>query len=178
MANTYIAIATVTVGSGGAADIQFTSIPGTYTDLKIVISGRTNRGGAFEDSMKIQLGSTGSVDTGNNYTSRILQQYNNTVSSAAETNVGYITCYSVFTAVSATTSTFGNAEIYIPNYTSSNAKSVSIDGVSETNGTQGSNDMAAGLWTGTGIINIIKVFPYFGSFVQYTTATLYGIKNS
>jgi hypothetical protein len=33
MANTYEAIATVTVGSGGAANIEFTSIPGTYTDL-------------------------------------------------------------------------------------------------------------------------------------------------
>jgi hypothetical protein len=35
MANTYEAIATVEVGSGGAADIEFTSIPGTYTDLAI-----------------------------------------------------------------------------------------------------------------------------------------------
>ena len=35
MANTYVAIATVTVGSGGAASIDFTSIPATYTDLVV-----------------------------------------------------------------------------------------------------------------------------------------------
>jgi hypothetical protein len=33
MANTYEAIATVEVGSGGASTIDFTSIPSTYTDL-------------------------------------------------------------------------------------------------------------------------------------------------
>jgi hypothetical protein len=33
MANTYEAIATVEVGSGGAADIHFTSYLQTYTDL-------------------------------------------------------------------------------------------------------------------------------------------------
>ena len=33
MANTYTLIASLTVGSGGAANIEFTSIPATYTDL-------------------------------------------------------------------------------------------------------------------------------------------------
>jgi hypothetical protein len=33
MATTYEIIASVTVGSGGAANIEFTSIPATYTDL-------------------------------------------------------------------------------------------------------------------------------------------------
>ena len=36
-------IQAVTVGAGGAAFIDFTSIPQTYTDLKIVVSGRTDR---------------------------------------------------------------------------------------------------------------------------------------
>jgi hypothetical protein len=35
MATTYEIIASVTVGSGGAADIEFTSIPATYTDLVV-----------------------------------------------------------------------------------------------------------------------------------------------
>jgi len=37
MANTLKKIQTVTVGSGGAASIEFTSIPQTYTDLKLVV---------------------------------------------------------------------------------------------------------------------------------------------
>ena len=42
MALTFSAIATVTVGSGGTANIEFTSIPSTYTDLKLMLSGRTS----------------------------------------------------------------------------------------------------------------------------------------
>jgi hypothetical protein len=43
MALTYTAIKTVTVGSGGAANIDFTSIPQTYTDLVLKVSARMNR---------------------------------------------------------------------------------------------------------------------------------------
>jgi hypothetical protein len=43
MANTYEAIATVEVGSGGAATIEFTSIPATYTDLVVKVSARNAR---------------------------------------------------------------------------------------------------------------------------------------
>jgi len=43
MATTYEAIATVTVGSGGAATFGFTSIPATYTDLLVVASLRSDR---------------------------------------------------------------------------------------------------------------------------------------
>ena len=50
MANTFKKIQTVTVGSGGAASIDFTSIPQTYTDLKIVLSARTNRANATDEA--------------------------------------------------------------------------------------------------------------------------------
>jgi hypothetical protein len=33
---TYTLINSVTVGSGGAANIEFTSIPATYTDLNLL----------------------------------------------------------------------------------------------------------------------------------------------
>ena len=38
--NTLVKIQTVTVGSGGASSIDFTSIPQTYTDLCLVYSAR------------------------------------------------------------------------------------------------------------------------------------------
>ena len=151
--------------------VTFSSIPQGYTDLIMKFSGRTARGGAYEDSLKIQFNG----DTGSNYSSRILQQYNSTASSVAETSVGYATIYSALDGASATANTFGNGEMYIPNYTSSNAKSFSIDAVSETNGTQGSDDMSANLWTGTAAISSITLFPYFSIFVQDSTFTLYGV---
>ena len=56
MANTYTLISSVTVGSGGAANIEFTSIPATYTDLLLKLSTRTTRSTAT-DSNKLTVNS-------------------------------------------------------------------------------------------------------------------------
>jgi aspartate/tyrosine/aromatic aminotransferase len=45
MASPITPIYTQTVGSGGALSIAFNNIPQFYTDLKVVISGRTTGGG-------------------------------------------------------------------------------------------------------------------------------------
>jgi hypothetical protein len=44
---TMVKIDTVTVGSGGAASIEFTNIPQTYTDLQIVLSARSATSDVF-----------------------------------------------------------------------------------------------------------------------------------
>jgi hypothetical protein len=80
---------------------------------------------------------------------------------------------------SATANTFGNGEIYIPNYTGSNNKSVLSDGVGENNGTTSYQFITAGLWSNSAAITSIVLTPLVGTlFLQYSTATLYGIKNS
>ena len=78
-----------------------------------------------------------------------------------------------------TASTFNNGEIYIPNYAGSNQKSFSVDEVKELNGTSGYQDLFANLWNQTSAITSIKIYSNSASsFVQYSSATLYGIKNS
>ena len=52
---TYKPIATVTVGAGGAASIDFTSIPGTYTDLLVLISARSTRSTDYRDELFIRF---------------------------------------------------------------------------------------------------------------------------
>ena len=53
---TYIQIgSTVTVGAGGAANITFSSIPSTYTDLKLVWSARSARTAVNTDDMIILM---------------------------------------------------------------------------------------------------------------------------
>ena len=82
MATTYKAIATVTVGSGGAANIEFTSIPATYTDLVIHLSGRTTRNDTADD-IGIELNNvtpTGFPDSSGNYTNRRLLGYSGSTS--------------------------------------------------------------------------------------------------
>jgi hypothetical protein len=78
-------------------------------------------------------------------------------------------------ANSATSNTFGNGEIYIPNYLSGTAKSFSSDSVAENNGTEGWQVIQANLWSGTDAITSIELDPALGTFVQYSSATLYGI---
>jgi len=174
MANTYEAIATTTVGSGGAASIDFTSIVGTYTDLCLKISARTNRS-ASNDYLKIGFngGTTGITYISLEGNSTSAYSFN---TSAAGQFIGEVN------GDTSTASTFSSFELYFPNYSGSTNKSYSIDSVTESNsGTTNSafTNLTAELWSDTAAITSIKVSPGVGSLLlQYSTATLYGIKNS
>ena len=73
-------------------------------------------------------------------------------------------------------------EIYLPNYASSNYKSFAADNTSETNLSSGNTNylsMSSGLWSNTAAITSITfVIADATNFVEYSTATLYGIKSS
>ena len=169
MPNTFIKISTVTVGASGASTIDFTNIPQTFTDLVVKFSFRTSGTGNYSNNRFSFNGSTSS------FTSKLLYGDGSSGASAnnAVTTAIDYSAYSV--ANDATTSVFSNGEAYIPNYTSSNNKSISIDAVSETNATGAIQALTAGLWSNTSAITSIKITPSTGNFVQYSTATLYGI---
>ena len=168
MANTYTLISSVTVGSGGAANMEFTSIPSTYTDLVVKITGRSS---GSDTSIELSFNNNTS-----NRTTRYLFGNGSSASSANDTNM-YIT--SSIVPSTSTASTFSNAELYIPNYAGSNNKSSSVDGVSENNATASNMALTANLWSNTAAITSIKLTPAGGgNFVQYSTAYLYGISSS
>ena len=77
-----------------------------------------------------------------------------------------------------TSSVFSAGEFYIPNYTLANNKSYFSDSANETNATGANMVLYAGLWSDTAAVTSIKLVPYSGSFVQYSEATLFGIKNT
>jgi hypothetical protein len=77
-----------------------------------------------------------------------------------------------------TANTFSNIELYIPDYAGFNNKSISNDGVSENNATTAQQAFQAILWRNTAAITSISMTDGGGNFAQYSTATLYGIKNS
>jgi hypothetical protein len=81
----------------------------------------------------------------------------------------------VIDAASNTSNTFSNTEIYIPNYTSNNYKSVSTDSVMENNATEAYANLNAILWSNTSAINSITLTPSAGNFAQYSEFTLYGV---
>jgi len=181
MANTYTLIASSTVGSGGASTINFTSIPATYTDLKVCISGRTTQASNIRDYFLIRFNSSTS-----GYNRIWLYGFDNdSVGSGSATSATYGFAGTI-NGTDSLASTFGNAEIYIPNYTGSNKKSFSVDAVMENDSTTTyMSNFTAGFWDNTAAITSVTLFPAGGSitspagnFAQYTTAYLYGIKNS
>jgi hypothetical protein len=171
MANTYVKIASASVGSSGATNFSFTSIPSTYTDLVLKVSLRDTASATFWGYNVYFNNSTAS-----NYSFRRLY---GTGSGTASDNFSSQSTLAPYAATggTATASTFGSNDIYIPNYTSSTAKSVSFDGVSENNATSAVAGLTAGLWSLTNAITQIDITAS-GTFAQYSTATLYGIKNS
>ena len=163
---TFFKIQTVTVGVSGASTIDFTSIPQTYTDLKILLSLRGSNSNVYS-TVKIQFNGTG--DTG--VSTRHLF---GTGSGTSSNSVLYLGDAS---GASSTANNFGSFEVYIPNYTSSNHKSFSADTASENNGAEAYLELTAGLWSNTAAITNVTIVSQ-ANFVQYSTATLYGIKSS
>ena len=167
MANTFELITSYSA-TGSVSSIGFTSIPSTYTDLVVKISARQGAENAFDLTFN---GNTSS------YATIKIQGSGSTAASGGGGTTAAIRLIGVDPS-GATANTFGNAEIYIPNYASSNYKSISYDGVNEDNATEAYMNLAAGLWSNTTAINQITITPRAGSIVQYSTAYLYGIKNS
>ena len=172
---TYTLISSVTVGSGGAASIDFTSIPATYTDLNLVFSLRSTSdagGSAAYDYAYLQINN----DETNFSFRQLFVENSSTVNSNSGTGVLYPWANSNLS----TSSTFSSSLIYIPNYAGSNNKSLSLDTVIENNSaTKNLLVMTAGLWASSSAITSLKlVAKASNTFVQYSTAYLYGISNA
>ena len=168
MPNTFTLIASSTVGAGGAANIEFTSIPATYTDLCVMFSLRDNVAGVNNNILLTINNST------SGYSERSLYGDGSATASASRSNVNIGLFYS--NSANATSNTFANGSIYIPNYAGSNNKSISIDVVTENNATTAYAVFNAALWSDSAAITSIKLASNGSTYVQYSTAYLYGIK--
>jgi len=172
MANTYILIEAKTLGSA-AASVTFSSIPQTYTDLKVIMSTRSTRA-AFDDEVKININGTG---IGSNFTSRVVGGEG---TAASQFSTSYSTGRITLGIQGSTTtaSTFTSTEHYFPNYTGSNFKSISSDNTVGQNAAAVFTDLSASLYSSTSAITSIAFSTTLGDFAQYSTFYLYGIKNS
>lgn len=175
MAN-MIPISTVTVGSGGASTIEFTNIPQNYTDLQLVISARSLSSTA-DDVVTGYFNNSGSSLSAKRLYGLGNATYSDSLSAKSGTSTGSRIPFGAISGNTSTSNTFGNVSIYIPNYTSSNYKSSSGDGVGENNATLAVAILSAGLWSNTSPITSITLDTYYnGNYAQYSSATLYGIR--
>jgi hypothetical protein len=162
---TYQLIEAKTLGSS-TASITFTSIPQTYTDLKVVFSVRNT---STENGLLVSFNGSSA-----NFTNRRLYVSGTSIASYSGSDL-----FTYIVRSDHTANTFGNTEIYIPNYTSSAFKSITIDNVNENDASNSEMALMAGLWSQTANITSIGLASTgAGSLAQHSTFYLYGIKNS
>jgi hypothetical protein len=173
MPATYVNIASQTL-STAAASVTFSSIPSTYTDLVLKASVRDDTSGTSEALARFwKL----SGDTGTTMSQTDLLGSGSAVSSTRRTSQD--DSLFVIDRSGATSNTFSNTEIYIPSYTVSQNKPISIFSVDESNTTAAYMRVQALLWRNTGALSSFVIQAYSGTnFVSGSSFYLYGIKNS
>jgi hypothetical protein len=170
MPNTLIPIQTFTLGST-TASVTFSNIPQNYTDLKVVVSGRANAVDGGTASWMSTLITINGSSTGSH-------KFIYADGSGAYSSSNGSTIWTYTVGSNATASTFGNFELYLPNYSSTTqSKSYSVDAVSENNATLSGLWLHAGLVSNTAAVTSLGFATNTGSFVAGSTFTLYGISN-
>jgi len=163
MPATYEPIATTTLNSA-TASITFSSIPATYTDLRLVLIGSNNANAA---SWRLEYNGS----SGTNYSNTFVGGNGSTAESGFNTNLGYFQ----ITAVSAPTTSICMATVDIFSYAGSTNKTALCQFSNDRNGA-GATAANVGLWRNTSAITSIKWYAANSeNFASGTTATLYGI---
>lgn len=167
MANTFKKIASLTAGSGGVASFDFTGIPASYSDLYVSLSARSANSSNF-DNPRI------AINTSTSSFSR-LEFYSENAALGSEFASDRI--IGVCPAGNTLSNSFGALKLYMPNYVSGNNKAFSAFSTSQhSTSTPRALWYLGGIWANTATVSQITISLNTGAnFVQYSTATLYGI---
>lgn len=172
MANTYVPISSTVLGTAQAT-ITFTSIPSSYTDLKLVVSARTTRASAVD-----LLNMIFNNDSSALYSQTVL--YGNG-SASAVTEIGGDTSvyYQWIDGAISLANVFGSTEIYIPYYTANAFKPFFTVSAQENNDAGATMSTTSSLYRSATAISSIRLVSHFGeNFIAGSSFYLYGIKNS
>jgi hypothetical protein len=170
-ATSFESIATATVGSGGVSNVEFTSIPGTYTHLQIRGIAKSSNTGSL-DNLQMQFNG----DTAANYKSHFLYGTGSATGAGVAASDNLMLAARITGGGSSYTSMFGAFVIDILDYANTNKYKVhrSLSGHDE-NGL-GEVFFESGLWRNTNAITSIKLYAQDFNWTQYSHFALYGIK--
>lgn len=169
---TYTLISSNVLASN-AASVTFSSIPATYTDLVVRVSARaSNPSVAY--NIRVQFNS----DSSTNYSETSLRGNGSATSSYRTTSATELVEGFVIDGDSATASTFGSLELYIPSYTASQSKPMSSFPVQENNTTAANIIPTAELWRNNAAITSIYMYVSGTTFMAGSSFYLYGISNA
>jgi hypothetical protein len=171
-------IENIQVGSGGVAQIEFSAIPQTYRDLVLLVNLRNSR---VEHVGGLTMVFNGGVG-GSAFCRRIY--------AAGATNLGYATgaanIQSAFIGTSSATwasnGVYASFRVYIGRYTASESKNYLAESAITSLGDNGGTypgyteqNIMAGAWTGSAPVTSLTLVTDVGTFVEFSTASLYGI---
>ena len=168
----YESIATVSVGSGGQANVEFTSIPSTYKHLQIRGIIKSTVAGADTDYGHFYLNN----DSASNYAIHRLFGNGSSVTASASSsitlgNIGYVV------PSTGRTDIFGAFVMDILDYGStSKYKTVRVLSGLDNNGS-GNIELVSTLYMSSSAISSIKYFSATGNIAQFSHIALYGIKD-
>ena len=169
---TYTLINSTTL-STAQATVTFSSIPNTFTDLKLVVSARTTRANDV-DLLNILLNNDSSA-----LYSQIVMYANGSTLAGAQISGDSSVYYNWIDAATSTTSIFGSSEIYIPSYTSGEYKSFYSFSTQEQNSTTAYISNSSNLYRSTNAISQIRLKSHFDeNFIAQSSFYLYGISNA
>jgi hypothetical protein len=163
----YVLLETIVLGQNSAS-VTFDNIPQTgYTDLKIVGSARSTYSGGY---VAMRLNPNGSTT---NASSSIVYGSGTSVAAFADTII-----YATINANTSISNTFGNFEIYCPNYTVSATKTFSVDAITEDNASTALSLLAGSRWESNSAITSLYLAPTVGDFMANSTFSLYGVADT
>jgi hypothetical protein len=158
--NTYEPIATTTLGSA-TANVTFSSISGSYTDLVLVINAGVSTTGAIT----VQL----NADTGTNYSVTRLYGDGSTATSDRFSSQNYLDLSFFPNTLN------NNSIIHFMNYSNTTTNKTILARWNSTSYTTA----VVGLWRNTAAVNSIKLYNALGyNLIAGSTFSLYGIKNA
>ena len=163
-ATSFESIATVTVGSGGASDVTFSSIPGTYSHLQLR--------GIVRSTTDTYVAITFNGVTGTSYAEHNLSGDGSSAGAQA-----YSSRANTFISNPPTGANLFEAFVIdILDYANTNKyKTTRALNGADTNGA-GSINLSSGLFMDTTAITSIKIAMNTGTLAQYSHFALYGIK--
>lgn len=157
--NTYESISSVTLTSN-ASTVTFSSIPQTYTDLFLVINGRTDT----DENVSLRING----DTGNNYSETTLYGTGSTSVSTRTTNANTIG----IGGISSGTDEQGTNIVHFFNYTNTTTNKLIISRANNSTYVQ----IRVGMRRNTEVISSFSLTAATSTFLTGATFSLYGIK--
>ena len=168
-AGAYESIASITVPSGGASSVTFSSIPSTYQHLQIRMT-------SFNTSSIVDMKANFNGDTAANYSIHYLYGTGTAAAASAIANASYA-------SIGITGALFnqgaGVSVVDILDYANTNKFKTTrcLSGL-DTNSTTCFITLESGSWRSTSAINSITITPQSGTLNQYSDFALYGIRGN